>query len=362
MECFTVVVDTYLDYIGSANPSIEEINGYLSSIENYCESKNISFVQSISSPSLSVFFNSFYEMYEIVEIAKKTRNNKAFYLILSNNNDMIQDFYEAYKYSVIKLEIDKPFKNITDNDNFISYAEKVNVYNIIPIVLEFNMTSTKWDTIVKDFIRRILVKYVPLSEALVDFRLERQYFTNTFTLGKLFKNNEPYCFTVEDTVRFSTEKCKLFDPFKDYPSGLTTCTSVKKIDFTAIPCGTYKVENRWSGKFWCINEKNEKKSYVPKLITIGGLQPPCFTEIAMHSGSSANSSSGCLIMSTQISNKEQGRVVNNGRPLMDDIYRMIDGGYGKIEITQKIDGEDLNQNHINEMKKGKVFGDINTIL
>ena len=121
--------------------------------------------------------------------------------------------------------------------------------------------------------------------------LNRTELTPKYTMGKLYIDGEFFCDIVEDTVR-------------DISKG--NCT--KKVQHeTAIPYGTYQVSvNVPSPKF---DGRSDYKSvcgryHVPMVMNV-----PCFKGIRIHKGSSASSSSGCLIVGNKSS--EAGRVVDS---------------------------------------------------
>jgi len=82
------------------------------------------------------------------------------------------------------------------------------------------------------------------------------------TIGRLYINNEFFCYTLEDKVR---------------PKG------VKVYGETAIPSGKYKVIVSYSPKF---------KKLLPEILNV-----PMFSGIRLHGGSTAQNSLGCVILS-----------------------------------------------------------------
>lgn len=91
--------------------------------------------------------------------------------------------------------------------------------------------------------------------------LKRQIKTSDFTLGELFINGISFCQTVEDMERMEGEKVW---------------------GKTAIPKGTYKV---------IVNMSNRFKKEMPLLMNVSG-----FEGVRIHSGNSAEDSSGCIII------------------------------------------------------------------
>lgn len=316
----------------------------LDNVEKFCKDNNIDFYEN----NINSFTNSLiYNMYDYY-----------FYLVLYHDESIKTGYYEIYKFkNTDNLTNNLNVNDITKEEKLLMYLPKnVSIYtNVIPVVLKYNMNELKPEQVVVPFIEKIEIKN-KINGLLLDskthFRLDRKYFTSGFTLGELFKDNKHYCYTVEDRVRFSTEACKRFNPKKNIIQGSELC-KVKITGITAIPCGTYKVQNIYSEKFKCNGQP-----YVPKLLTVYDLQPPCFTQIAMHSGGSASWSEGCIIISSTITDKENGKVKNDGQDLMNDIFNIIKSGYGLIDITQKVNGIDLNDEHIKKITEGDKLGKI----
>ena len=300
------------------------------------------------------------------------RSNSKGYLIVFSNNAQLESF-KFYKYN--------PKNSLGTSIEFNDLSSsKLNEYtafglnNITTIVVEGPITRIAtnyfYDTIYENnlkinlnsFLYPLLSPYYTktdstvISTAKVKFKLERKYFTSGFTLGEMFINDKHFCYTVEDMVRFSTEACRKFDP-KIWVDENSSACEVKLAKFTAIPCGTYIVRNIGSGKFHCTYQGTTYK-VAPKLLTVHGQEPPCFKYIAMHSGETAGWSEGCIIMSSKITNKENGKVINDGQTLMNKIYGMILNEHGIIKITQKVNGKDLTQEDIDRIGNGEVLGEI----
>lgn len=101
------------------------------------------------------------------------------------------------------------------------------------------------------------------------FTLKRKILTGAFTLGVLTTSAGIHYATVEDPVRHLTNCTR------------TTC--VGKINGeTAIPAGTYEVRDTYSPRF---------KKNMLELINVPGFQG-----IRIHSGNTADSTEGCLIL------------------------------------------------------------------
>ena len=110
--------------------------------------------------------------------------------------------------------------------------------------------------------------------------LKRIALKPTYTIGKLYIDDKYFCDTLEDTVRDLNKDGK-FD------------NGEKKIKGkTAIPYGTYEittnvVSSRFKNRVWA-------KPYggkIPRLINV-----PSFDGVLLHPGSSAEDTSGCLLV------------------------------------------------------------------
>ena len=70
---------------------------------------------------------------------------------------------------------------------------------------------------------------------MINLILNRIYKGDSYTIGKLYIDNEYFCDTLEDTVRQLPEKCK-------YEKAKQQCKCEEKVHGeTAIPAGCYKV-------------------------------------------------------------------------------------------------------------------------
>lgn len=110
--------------------------------------------------------------------------------------------------------------------------------------------------------------------------LKRIALCQTYTIGKLYIDDDYFCDTLEDAVR---------DLDKDGKFG----NGEKKVYAkTAIPYGTYKITTnvvspRFKNRVWA-------KPYggkIPRLINV-----PSFDGVLIHPGSSAADTSGCLLV------------------------------------------------------------------
>lgn len=106
---------------------------------------------------------------------------------------------------------------------------------------------------------------------------------STYTIGKMYINNEYFCDVLEDKDRGLKQT--------------TPLSKIKKIKVqneTAIPTGKYKVVVNMSPKFGRM---------LPRLLDVPG-----FDGILIHRGNSDKDSSGCLLVGE---NKVKGKIINS---------------------------------------------------
>lgn len=97
--------------------------------------------------------------------------------------------------------------------------------------------------------------------------LKRIYFGETFTVGKLFENDNFICYTLEDKVREITG-----EPVSTW----------KVQNQTAIPVGVYPVIITMSARF---------RIRLPLLVDVPG-----FSGIRIHTGNSSANTEGCILV------------------------------------------------------------------
>lgn len=110
--------------------------------------------------------------------------------------------------------------------------------------------------------------------------LKRIALKPTYTIGKLYIDDNYFCDTLEDTVRDLNKDGKFNNGEKKIKGK------------TAIPYGTYEittnvVSSRFKNRVWA-------KPYggkIPRLINV-----PSFDGVLLHPGSSAEDTSGCLLV------------------------------------------------------------------
>ena len=136
--------------------------------------------------------------------------------------------------------------------------------------------------------------------------LKRIALKPTYTIGKLYIDDNYFCDTLEDTVRDLNKDGK-FD------------NGEKKIKGkTAIPYGTYEIKWTYSPRF---------KKYTPQLMNV-----PSFEGIRIHSGNSSDHTEGCLLLGE---NKKVGMVLNS-KATIAKFYPIINDACAKGKVTIEI--------------------------
>lgn len=97
--------------------------------------------------------------------------------------------------------------------------------------------------------------------------LKREYFGDTFTVGKLYKDDQYIGYTLEDKVREVAG-----EPVETW----------KQFGNTAIPAGTYNVSITMSNRF---------KMKLPLLHDVPG-----FEGVRIHTGNSSKDTEGCILV------------------------------------------------------------------
>ena len=106
---------------------------------------------------------------------------------------------------------------------------------------------------------------------------------NTYTIGKLYINNEYFCDTLEDKDRGLTDAMS-----KEIIQG------IKVKGETCIPIGIYSVSITYSNRF---------KKRMPLINNVKG-----FEGIRVHSGSTDKDTEGCVLVGE---NKVVGKLINS---------------------------------------------------
>lgn len=132
---------------------------------------------------------------------------------------------------------------------------------------------------------------------------------DTYTIGKVYINDQYFCDSIEDKDRGLTDSMSE-----------TEITSKKVYGETAIPTGIYTVTLTYSNKF---------KKVLPSINNVKG-----FSGIRIHSGNTAKDSLGCILVGQ---NKEVGKVLNS-RATFDKLFAKLQEASSKgekITITIK---------------------------
>ena len=136
--------------------------------------------------------------------------------------------------------------------------------------------------------------------------LNRIALRSTYTIGKLYIDDNYFCDTLEDTVRDLNKNGKFDNGEK------------KVYAKTAIPYGTYEIKWTYSPRF---------KKYTPQLMNV-----PSFEGIRIHAGNTSADTEGCLILGE---NKQVGKVLNS-RTTINKFYQIINEACSKGKVTIEI--------------------------
>jgi hypothetical protein len=118
---------------------------------------------------------------------------------------------------------------------------------------------------------------------IVNLFVERRFFAENYTIGKLMVGEEYFCDTLEDKVRDYNEDGDLDEPEEGKVSGET-----------AIPYGRYRMILKRSPKF---------KRDLPCILNVND-----FTNILIHAGNGDNDTSGCILVGE---NKIKGHLMRS---------------------------------------------------
>lgn len=113
--------------------------------------------------------------------------------------------------------------------------------------------------------------------------LQRRFFKEDYTIGRLSVDDETFADTLEDKVRDYNKDGDLLDEGEEKVYGQT-----------AIPYGRYRVVVDYSQRF---------KRELPRLLSV-----PHFEGIRIHAGNKAGDTSGCILVGE---NKVKGGLINS---------------------------------------------------
>lgn len=123
--------------------------------------------------------------------------------------------------------------------------------------------------------------------------LNRHFKGETYTIGKLYIDDEYFCDTCEDVDRALRQEMNMDEIEK-----------IKIMHQTAIPTGKYKITlGVQSPKYSKRKQYDFCKGYLPRLIDVPG-----FEGVLIHIGNKAGDSSGCILVGE---NKVKGQVINS---------------------------------------------------
>lgn len=117
----------------------------------------------------------------------------------------------------------------------------------------------------------------------MEITVKRKFKGNNYTIGSLYIDGKYFCDTLEDIDRGLTDN--MTDSY---------ISTVKVVDQTAIPTGSYKVTITYSNRF---------QKLLPLINNVKG-----FSGIRIHSGNTKEDTSGCILVGF---NTEKGKVVNS---------------------------------------------------
>lgn len=138
----------------------------------------------------------------------------------------------------------------------------------------------------------------------MDLTVERKYRKETYTIGRLYVDGKYFCDTLEDKDR------NLYASM-----GAAYISQRKQKGVTAIPYGTYDVSLTMSPRFGRV---------LPLIEDV-----PSFSGVRIHSGNTAQDTSGCLIVGQ---NRKKGMVLDS-RATFNRLFALLEQAKGNIKIT-----------------------------
>ena len=143
----------------------------------------------------------------------------------------------------------------------------------------------------------------------MQLKLTRLYKKDTYTIGKLYINNQYFCDTLEDKDRGLNSDMTEDQIFDRKVKGAT-----------CIPTGLYHLAYTYSPKY---------KRYLPLVLNVKG-----YAGIRIHSGNTDKDTEGCILLGE---NKKVGQVINS-RKTCSEFNRIVEKTLDKGElITLKIE-------------------------
>ena len=332
MTDFTLILDSAIVNLNSG----EKIKHWaLNGTINFCIYNNIP-------------YNNIYNLYsndkerynELKNISiNLSRSNSKGYLIVFSNNIKLEDF-KFYKYNPKNKLGTSIFFDDLSSSELKKYAA-TGLNNITTIVVEGPIINNKpsyyFDneygyeyTYVYDlyyFLNSLLLTYYTKTVSTTDcsdkinFTLKREFLGKNFTAGKLYEGENLICQTLEDVVRFTKEESKNFKSNMNYPYGCQECRK-KEYQITAIPYGEYLLKPISSPTF----------GSVAALYNLSGQEPPCFTDVLMHHGATAENTWGCILMGDKVDRNTGILTRNYVNDYKTLIYNKIKNKCGYLKI------------------------------
>ncbi len=143
---------------------------------------------------------------------------------------------------------------------------------------------------------------------MLRYILERPFKKTDYTIGRLYRNGQMMCNTLEPPDRGLTSDMTL-----------AQIRRIKITGHTAIPTGIYEIRLTYSYKF---------RRVLPELVSVKG-----FSGIRIHGGNRVNDTAGCILPGE---NKQVGMVLNStlyvNKIISDIEAEMALGGKVYIEI------------------------------
>ena len=133
----------------------------------------------------------------------------------------------------------------------------------------------------------------------MNLKLQRIFFKETYTIGKLYLNDVFFCETLEDKYRDLSKEVKVYRK-------------------TCIPFGTYK---------FILSQSNRFKMILPELLNV-----PFFEKIRIHAGNTDANTEGCILVGD---NKIKGGLINS-RDTLANLMPYLDHKTNLISIIQKV--------------------------
>lgn len=149
----------------------------------------------------------------------------------------------------------------------------------------------------------------------INLKLKRIAKRPTYTIGRLYVNNEYFCDTLEDTDRGLAQ---------NLPISVNRAKKMK--GSTAIPTGKYRVTlDVQSPKFSKVAFYKFCDGYLPRLINV-----PAYDGVLIHVGNSQFDTDGCILVGE---NKAVGKVLNSRETFLRLYSILQETKNGNIYIT-----------------------------